>query len=340
MSAVDYYHVLGISPEAPWTEVRRRYRLLARKYHPDRNPGDPNAAARFRQVAEAYEAIQGIKARLTRRPRPEAQNYRRPRTFNPDQLFEEIFGIPQNGDFLENAPGADFRYDLQIPFGAAIMGTETDIAVFRTSHCQVCKSTGWAPGAGHRTCPQCQGRGRLLGGPGMLRFGPVCEACRGRGEIAVQACSRCHGKGYWKETRRYRLSIPPGTRDGARLRIAGEGGEGFRNGPPGNLEVVIHVQPHHLFNRVGNDLYCRVEVSFAQAALGGPIQVPTLDGFFSFDLPRGTQNGRIFRFPGAGAPGGDQVMEVVVTTPHSLNLRQADILWEMLALEPEGIGRP
>ncbi|MBM4295467.1 MAG: molecular chaperone DnaJ [Deltaproteobacteria bacterium] len=337
MNEADYYHILGISPEAPWVEIRRRYRVLARKYHPDRNPNDPEAATRFRQVAEAYEAIQEIKARIRRRPRPEAQNYRRPRAFDQGQFFEEIFGIPSNGASLEDAPGADFRYDLQIPFVAAIQGMETDIAVFRTCHCPHCRSTGQTPGAGYRTCPDCQGRGRLLGGPGMLRFGPICQSCRGRGKRAIQVCSRCHGRGSWGETRHYHLSIPPGTQDGARVRITGEGGQGFQNGPPGNLEVVIHVQPHHFFSRVGDDLYCRVEVSFVQAALGGPIQVPTLNGFFIFDLPRGTQNGRVFRFPGAGAHEGDQVMEVVVTTPQSFNPRQAEILQEMLALEQENL---
>jgi molecular chaperone DnaJ len=337
MSDAQYYQILGISPETPWMEVRRRYRVLARRYHPDRNPDDPAAAARFRQVAEAYEALQEIKARIGRRPRPEAQNYRRPRAFAQDLFFEEIFGIPRDGAALENAPGADFRYDLQIPFAAAIQGMETDIAVFRTCQCPYCRSTGQAPGTGYRTCPDCQGRGRLLGGPGMLRFGPICQSCRGRGKSAIEVCSHCHGRRSWGETRHYHLSIPPGTRDGARLRIAGEGGEGFQNGPPGNLEVVIHVQPHHLFRRVGDDLFCRVEVSFAQAALGGPIRVPTLGGFFTFDLPRGTQNGRVFRFPGAGAPGGDQVMEVVVTTPQSFSPRQAEILQEMLTLEQEGL---
>ncbi len=337
MSAADYYRVLGISQEAPWTEIRRRYRVLAREFHPDRNPGDPEAAARFRQVAAAYEAIREIKARIGRRPRPEAQNYRRPRAFDQDQFFEEIFGIPRTGASLENAPGADFRYDLQIPFAAAIQGMETDITVFRTNYCTYCGNTGRAPGTGCQVCPDCHGRGRLLGGPGLLRFGPVCQVCRGRGKIAIQACSRCHGKGSWGETRHYHLSIPPGIRDGARLRLAGEGGAAFQKGPPGNLEVVIHVQPHHFFSRVGNDLYCRVEISFAQAALGGPIRVPSLDGFFTFDLPRGTQHGRVFRFLGAGAPGGDQVMEVVVTTPQFFNPRQVEILQEMLTLEPESL---
>ncbi|MBM4274571.1 MAG: molecular chaperone DnaJ [Deltaproteobacteria bacterium] len=341
MTAADYYHILGISPEAPWTEIRRRYRVLARKYHPDRNPGNSDAAAHFRQVAEAYEAIQEIKARIGAHPRPEAQKYRRPRDFHQEAFFEEIFGIPRTGAPLVDSPGADFRYDLQIPFAAAIRGMETAIQVFHTSHCSPCRSTGLAPGAGYQTCPHCQGRGRMLGGPGLLRFGPICEGCRGRGKIAVQVCFHCHGQGSWGETRRYHLSIPPGTRDGARLRIVGEGGAGFQNGPPGNLEVVIHVEPHHFFSRVGNDLHCRVQVSFAQAALGGPVRVPTLDGFSIFNLPRGTQNRQVFRFPGAGAPGGDQVMEVVVVTPESLNPRQTEILQEMLSLEQESLmGRP
>ena len=341
MIAQDYYRILGISPEASWTEIRRRYRLLARRYHPDRNPDNPEAAAQFRRVTAAYEAIQGIKLKTQAkaRPRPGAQNYRRPRFFHKESLLEEIFGI-RGASHLMESPGADFRYDLQIPFAAAIRGMETDIRIPRTINCGRCRPTGDTFGQA-QGCPDCEGRGRRFGGPGLLRFGPVCERCRGRGKISAQTCPQCHGQGFWVEARQYHLSIPPGTRDGARLRLAGEGGEGFRHGSPGNLEVVIHVQSHEMFRRVGNDIHCQVKVSFAQAALGGPIRVPTLDGFQMMDLPRGTQSGKIFRIPKAGAPGGihhppgDLVMEIVVTTPDSLNFRQVEILREIRQLGQE-----
>jgi molecular chaperone DnaJ len=206
--------------------------------------------------------------------------------------------------------------------------------------CHHCRATGLAPGSSHQVCPDCQGRGRQ-GGPGLLRFGPLCERCQGRGQTTVQACPHCRGQGHLWETHQYHLRIPPGIEDGARLRLAGAGGPGFRNGPPGNLEVFIHVEPHLFFTRVGNDLHCRLQVSFAQAALGGMVRVPTLDGSRDLDLPRGTQSGKVFRFPGAGAPGGpqqrpgDQIVEVVVITPSDLSPGQKAILEEFADLDQQ-----
>ncbi len=339
MRALNYYQILGISPRAGWQEIRRRYRALAWQYHPDRNPDDAEAAARFRLVAEAYEAIQGTRGSRARRA---AQNYRQPRFNGDENFFEEFFGICRPGVTLRQSPGAAFRYDLQITFAAAILGMATVIQVPRTSSCGHCRGTGSAPGGGYQSCPDCQGRGRRFGGPGLLRFGPVCDRCRGRGRIVAQACGYCESQGYRGETRQYHLQIPGGTQDGACLRIPGEGGEGFRHGPPGDLEVVIRVEPHEFFIRVGNDLYCQVKISFAEAALGGAIRIPTLEGYQTLDLPRGTQSGRIFRFAGAGAPGGphrpagDQVMEVVVTTPEYLSPRQKEILEEMARLDQAG----
>lgn len=339
MSARHYYKILGVSPRAGWQEIRRRYRTLAWEYHPDRNPDDPEAAARFRQVAEAYEALQETRAG---RSRTAAQNYRQPRFNGDEDLFEDFFGISRPGAALQQSGGPDFRYDLQIPFRAAIRGMETVIEVPRTLSCPFCRGTGLAPGESYRNCPDCQGRGRRFGGPGLLRFGPVCRRCRGHGQIVAKACDHCDGQGYYGVTRQYHLKIPPGTLDGTRLSIPGEGGEGFYNGPPGNLKVVIQVETHEFFSRVGNDLHCQVKVSFAEAALGGKIRIPTLDGYRTLNLPRGTQTGRVFRFVGAGASGGlnqptgDQVLEVVVTTPEYLSPRQREILEEMARLDQAG----
>ncbi len=341
MSTLDYYKILGVSPRAGWVEIRRRYRALARQYHPDRNPDDPEAAAHFRLVVEAYEAIQQAKAR----PRAAAQSYRRPRVFDREKLMEEFFGITASGSSLDQSPGANFRYDLQISFAAALKGMETVIEVPRTLNCHHCWGTGSAPGSGYQPCPDCQGRGRRYGGPGLLRFGPWCERCLGQGQVVVQACPHCQGLGQHPEKRHYRLSIPPRSEDGDRLRIVGEGGAGFHHGLPGNLEVVIHVEPHESFTRVGNDLHCQVKVSFVQATLGGTIRIPTLEGYQTFNLPQGTQDGRIFRVKGAGVPGnpqqppGDQVIEVVVTTPEFLSPRQQEILEEIARLDQEQLTR-
>jgi molecular chaperone DnaJ len=324
MAAPDYYRILGVKRSCTVAEARRRYRLLARRHHPDLNPGDPEAAARFRLVVEAFEAILAAKAaaraktKARSHARKRAAQYRQPRFTGKEDLFEEFFGIYQDASPASSS-GADFRYDLEIPFLAAIKGMGTVITVDHQSQCRYCQGAGLAPGTSYRECPECQGRGRRFGGPGLLRFGPVCGHCLGRGKVVAQPCPHCAGVGSYSDTRDYHLRIPPGTRDGARLHLKGEGGGGFQNGPPGNLEVVIHVTPHDFFTRVGNDIHCQIRVSFAEAALGGPIRVPTLDGFQTVSLPQGTQTGWTSRLVGAGAPGGpleppgDQVNEVIVT---------------------------
>jgi molecular chaperone DnaJ len=336
MATQEDYRILGVSRRASWEEIQRRYRLLAWQYHPDHHPEDPEAAAQFRRLVEAYDALRQVKSK----PRAAAQKYVRPRFYNQREVFEEFFGIERPGSPLQQSPGPDFRYDLQISFLAAIRGMETDIQVPRDLYCRHCRSTGMAPGSSQEDCPDCQGRGRK-GGPGLLRFGPLCERCQGRGKISTQACSHCQGQGYRWGTARYHLQIPPGTGDGDRLRLTGKGGQGFQNGPPGNLEVIIHVEPHCFFTRVGNDLHCRFPVSFAQAALGGMVSIPTLDGYHDLHLPRGTQSGKVFRLAGGGAPGGpqqppgDQIVEVVVTTPSNLTPGQKAILEEFANLERE-----
>jgi molecular chaperone DnaJ len=340
MAALDYYRILGVTPKSTLEEVRRRYRLLARKHHPDKNPGDPEAAGRFRLVVEAFEAICAARSKARARPRSHAAHYRKPRFTDKDDLFEELFGIRQEDIPKSWAAGADFRYDLEIPFMAAIKGMGTVIAVEHHPACPHCEGSGLAPGAAFQDCPECQGRGRRYGGPGLLRFGPVCERCRGRGKIVARPCPYCHGRGLYSRKREYHLRIPPGTCDGARLRIRGEGGEGWQNGPPGNLEVVIHVAPHDTFTRVGNDIYCQVQVSLIEAALGGIIRIPTLDGFRTINLPQGVQSGWTFRFPGAGVPGGpqhprgDQVNQVVVTSANNLGPQQGSWFGESIRLEP------
>jgi len=327
MSALDYYRILGVKPTSTLEEVRRRYRVLARQHHPDLNPDDPEAAARFRLIVAAFEAIQAVRARTRAksRTRRNADHYRQPRFTGKEQLFEDFFGISQEGSPLSWSAGADFRYDLEITLAAAIKGMGTVIAVDHQPPCRPCGGTGLATGSAYQGCPDCQGRGRRFGGPGLLRFGPVCERCRGRGKIVAVPCRHCAGLGWRSHKKEYPLRIPPGAQDGARFRIKGEGGPGFKNGPPGNLLVVIHVAPHDFFTRMGNDIHCKVRVSFAEAALGGAIRIPTLDGFQTVNLPPGTQTGWSFRFLGAGAPGtpqqppGDQVNEVIVTAPQKLS---------------------
>jgi molecular chaperone DnaJ len=349
MAGPNYYRILGVKRSSTMEEVRRRYRVLARQHHPDLNPEDPDAAARFRQVVEAFEAILAAnqaKAKAGSRARKKnATQYRQPRFTGRKDLFEEFFGIFEEASAPSWSAGADFRYDLEIPFMAAIKGMGTVIVVGHQPQCHYCGGTGLFPGTAYRDCPECQGRGRRFGGPGLLRFGPVCGHCQGRGKVVAHPCPQCGGVGTCSHQREYHLQIPPGIRDGARLHLRGEGGGGFQNGPPGNLEVVIHVAPHDFFTRLDNDIHCKVEVSFAEAARGGPIRIPTLDGFQMVHLPQGTQTGWTFRFAGAGAPGGplepagDQVNEVIVATPHNLSPRQWSLLEELERLEPEPLER-
>jgi len=322
-------------------EVRRRFRVLAQKYHPDRNPGNPKSAAQFRRVVEAYERVQ---AYLARTPKNEKLYYRSRRT-TKQEFFEEILGLNPEDDPLAQSMGPDFRYDLRIPFVDALMGLSTTIMVPRLAPCTRCDGRGRVPAAELQTCPHCRGRGRPVKGPGLFRSGPGCRRCRGTGQIQEQSCPACEGKGQRQQFQPYHLYIPAGTEDGARFRFVGEGGASFRGGPPGNLEVVISVAPHEFFTRKGRDLFCQFEVSCTQAALGGEVQVPTLLGFATLNLPRGTQSGCIFCFPAAGAPGGpqqppgDQFVEVVVTTSEDLNLPQRDIMEDLAGLGQPGMNR-
>ena len=331
------YRILGVAANAPLAEVRRRYRALARQHHPDHHPDDPEAAFRFRQLAEAYETIQQAR----RRSRGATQNLRSPRFPEDDEWFQDFFGIAGNPARLRQSAGADFRYDLQISLAAALRGTQAVIQVDRNFACRPCRGTGLAPGGSYASCPACRGCGRTYYGPGMLRFGPHCPHCGGSGQIIDQACDHCHGRGATPGKRAYRLRIPPGIPDGARMRLDGEGGPGFQNGPPGNLEVAIHVAPDDFFTRIGNDIHCQVRVSCAKAARGGVILVPTLDGYRAVELPQGAQSGWVFRFPGAGAPGvagrlpGDQVMEIVVNATDDFKIGQNQRFAELSRLGSE-----
>jgi len=344
MTTRESYRILGVNAKAEMAEVRRRFRVLAQKFHPDLNPNNPEAAAQFRRVVEAYEKVQ---AHLARTPRGEKRYYRSRRSAKQtkQEFFEEVLGINPGEESPAPSLGPDFRYDFRIPFVDAVVGLSTDIVVPHLSPCECCSGSGRVPAAQSQVCPDCQGKGRPVKGPGLFRSGPGCRRCRGQGLIQEKPCPACAGRGYHQQCRHYHLDIPAGTEDGARLRFVGQGGEGYPGGPPGNLEVVISVAPHEFFTRKGRDLHCRFEVSFAQAALGGEVQVPTLQGYATLNLPRGTQNGCVFRFPAAGAPGslnhppGDQVVEVVVTTPESLSLAQRDIMEKLARLDKTEITR-
>ena len=335
MTTRESFRILGVTSKAGLEEVRRRFRLLAQKYHPDRNPDNPKSAGQFRRVVEAYEKVQ---AHLARTPKTEKSYYRRSRRAAKREFFEEVLGLDPDDDTLTPSMGPDFRYDFRIPFADALLGLSTTIMVPHLAPCTVCGGRGRVPTAELQSCPDCRGRGRPVTGPGLFRSGPGCRRCRGTGQVQEQLCPACEGRGQYQQLRPYRLDIPAGTEDGARFRFVGEGGVSLNGGPAGNLEVVLSVAPHDFFTRKGRDLFCQFKVSLDQAALGGEVQVPTLQGFATLNLPQGTKSGCVFRFPAAGAPGnpqqppGDQYVEVVVTPAESLNLAQRDLMEELAGL--------
>ncbi len=336
MTARDCYRLLNLSPRSSWDEIKSRFRALVWECHPDRHPDNPQAAAQFRRLMEAYEYLRNRR----RRPPDAARNYYRGGFRVQDEVFEEFFGI-LNRPPMSRSAGPDFRYDLRISFLASLKGLEQVIEIPRLRACQACDRSGRSPGR-QQVCPDCEGLGRRPLGPGMLKkTGPLCRRCQGTGELLREVCPACQGMGYQVNRQRFAVKVPAGIEDGTRLRFEGQGGEGLFDGPPGNLEVVISVEPHHFFARRGNDLHCRFQVSFAQAALGGAVMVPTLDGERPLHLPQGTQSGHIFRFVGAGAPGGphqppgDQVIEVVVTTPADLSPAQRRLLEEFSRMAGE-----
>jgi molecular chaperone DnaJ len=302
----EYYRILGISPKAGIAEVKKRFRALALKFHPDRNPKNPKAAAKFREVAEAYGAICNLRSRHPVRPdcRPEPEPDHLNKTFVRENL-NKFFGGDTVPAAFPSFGGPDFRYDLQIPFLAALWGLEKEIEFRRLIPCRSCQATGMQPGSYYRDCPACQGRGRQRTSPGLLKIGALCDNCQGHGKIINRPCTVCGGQGHRLEFKKHRIVIPPGVADGSRILFNGEGGEGFQHGPPGHLVVVVHVEAHEFFTRFKNDLHINLDISFAQAVLGDSIQIPTPFGARILELPRGTKSGQTFRFPGLGVPSPD-----------------------------------
>jgi molecular chaperone DnaJ len=300
----EYYRILGISPQAGLAEVKQRFRRLALRFHPDRNPRNPNAADHFREVADAYNAICD---RRSRQPiPPQDHSEQKPKDFANKvfmrQKLDDFFG---NNTFSARLPsfcGPDFRYDLQIPFLAALWGLEKHIEIKRLMPCQTCRATGMQPGSYYRDCPVCKGQGRRRTSPGQLRIGAFCDNCQGHGKIMSKPCLHCGGQGTLWQLKKYKVVIPPGIADGSRIFLNGEGGEGFQEGPPGHLVVVVHVEAHNFFTRHNQDLHVTLDISFAQAVLGDCIPIPTPFGTEILDLPRGTRSGQNFIFPGLGVP--------------------------------------
>ncbi|WP_442603679.1 molecular chaperone DnaJ [Paenibacillus sp. KN14-4R] len=350
MSKRDYYEVLGVSKDASPEELKKAYRKLAREYHPDVNKA-ADAEDKFKEAKEAYDVLGDDQKRST---------YDQYGHVDPNQggfggadfnggfgdIFDMFFG-GGGGRRNPNAPqrGNDLQYSLTIDFKEAVFGKELDITIPRTENCDTCQGSGAKPGTKPDTCSTCKGSGQqevAQNTPfGRVVNRRVCSTCNGQGKIIREKCGTCHGAGKVKKQRTIHVRIPAGVDDGAQLRISGEGEAGTRGGPSGDLYVVIRVRTHEFFDREGDDIYCEVPLTFAQAALGDEIEIPTLTEKVKLKIPAGTQTGTYFRLRGKGVPRlrghgqGDQHVKVTVVTPSSMNDEQKDLLRQFAALSGE-----
>lgn len=367
MATRDYYEILGVSRDASEQEIKKAYRRLARKYHPDVNKDDPDAESKFKEISEAYRVLSdpNLRQQYDRFGHDAFEQAARGGAgpggggFDPfggfggfddlGDIFDMFFGGGEGRRRSRTAArrGADLRYDLEIDFKEAAFGTKVNIQVPRDEICEHCQGARFEPGTGVERCPQCNGTGevRQVRQTPFGRFMNVhtCPRCHGEGEIIRTPCSRCMGRGTQRRTRTLTVEIPAGVEDGQRLKLAGEGEAGERGGPPGDLYVYLTVRPHEFFERRGYDIYCEIPISFVQAALGDEVEVPTLEGHAKLRIPEGTQSGALLRLRGQGIPRlrghgrGDQFVRVRVVTPTKLNAKQREALLAFAAAGGEAI---
>lgn len=352
MTKRDYYEVLGVDATASEEEIKKSYRKLAMQYHPDRNPGNREAEEKFKEAAEAYEVLSDAEKRdIYGRYGHEGLNGVGYRGFSGFEdifssfgdIFGDVFGFKRGHSRTRTGAraGADLRYDLGISFMDAALGASTEIRIRKRVPCASCRGTGCAPGTSPQLCTLCQGRGQVTQSSGFFSISSTCPQCQGQGGMITTPCTECSGRGKGVEEKVVQLKIPAGVETGSRLRLRGEGEEGEYGGPSGDLYVFIEVEKHDLFERNGDDVLCRIPISFVQATLGGTAEVPTLDGSEKLKIPRGTQPGRVFRLKGKGIPHlrgygrGDQLIETVVSIPTGLTKKQEELLKEFDRLSNE-----
>jgi molecular chaperone DnaJ len=353
MAKRDYYEVLGVAKNASDEELKKAYRKLAMKYHPDRNPDSKEAEEKFKEVKEAYETLSEPQKREAydrfghAGVDPNAGFGGGPGGFGAGaggfadvfgDIFGDIFGGARQGGGGGRAGvyrGADLRYAMEITLEQAARGYTTEIRVPSWESCDTCHGTGAKPGTKPKTCGTCNGQGAVRVQQGFFSIQQTCPTCHGTGKVIPDPCTACDGVGRVKKTKTLEVKIPAGIDDGMRIRSAGNGEPGLNGGPPGDLYVEIRVREHSVFQRDGDDLHCEVPIGITTAALGGKIEVPTLDGKAEIDLPEGTQSGKQFRLRGKGIKGlrasypGDLYVHIAIETPVRLTEHQKKLLREL-----------
>ena len=346
----DYYEVLGVSRSATDDDIKKSYRKLALKYHPDRNPGDKAAEEKFKEAAEAYAVLSDQSKRAQYDQFGHSlggQGFQGFQGFEGafegfgdvfGDLFEDFFGggssRGRSGGGRRARRGSDLEYHLIINFEDAAFGKETAIEIPRMETCGHCSGGGAEPGSKRTTCSECRGTGEIRITQGFFAIRQACPRCRGEGERIEKPCRECRGSGRTERTRKLNIKIPAGIESGSRLKVSGEGEAGERGGPRGNLYVLIEIRPHAVFERNGNDILCETKISMAQAALGTEIEAPTLDGKVKLKIPAGTQPGKILRVRGKGFPDlrgsghGDELVRIVVEIPERLSDQEKRLLEE------------
>ncbi len=358
MAKRDYYEVLGVSKGASADEIKRAYRKKAKEVHPDRNKDNPNAEKEFKAIGEAYEVLKDPekKAAYDRfghaafdggmgggaRPGGGQGDFASAFSDVFDDLFGDFMGGGRGSGRQRAARGSDLRYNLRVSLEEAYAGLQKTINVPTSVSCSACDGSGAEGGAEPTNCPTCSGMGKVRAQQGFFTVERTCPTCSGLGQIIKNPCKSCHGQGRVEKDRALSVNIPAGVETGTRIRLAGEGEAGMRGGPAGDLYIFIEVAPHSIFERDGNDLFCRVPVSMLTAALGGDIEVPTIDGGRSrVKIPSGSQSGRQMRLRSKGMPAlrggttGDMFIELAVETPVNLTSKQKDLLREFGALSED-----
>ena len=346
MSKRDYYDILGVSRDVDEKQLKSAFRKMAMKYHPDRNPGDKEAEAQFKEIGEAYEALKDPQKRAAydRFGHAAFEQGGGGGGFggggfgggSMGDIFEDIFGEMMGGRRGGGRNrGSDLRYNMEITLEEAFLGKTAEIEIPTSVTCDTCSGSGAKPGSSPSTCATCGGAGQVRAASGFFSVQRTCPSCQGRGEVITDPCSSCSGSGQQTERKTLEVDVPAGIDDGTRIRLSGEGEAGVRGGPAGDLYIFLSIKPHQFFQRQGADIFCRVPISMTTAALGGQFEVGTVDGGKTrVKVPEGTQNGKQFRLRGKGMPVmrsnqvGDMYIQAAIETPQNLTRRQRELLQE------------